>query len=261
MQKCRSSSNGAGGAYFDWLALGVEAGICFNAIPSNVSFLNGPLTDDRQLQVKQRKARQPRQQEDEEAEEQKPEDVKGNTTRDADQLSAIEQSMVVLSRTLQKRVDAQYLEHKRELQEKLGTKEIPEPLKKKLKKQGSNVCAIQYLFNPNSFTQTVENIFHFSFLIKKGSGAISVRDRKSLADVNDNTHHSFGLPGPTVKYTKENEITNKKPPAKQAIASLTMKDWRDLCQAYNVTKGDIPHRTGSRFAAAARPAAMSQPDE
>ena len=65
MQKCRSSSNGDGGAYFDWLALGVEAGICFNAIPSHVSFLNGPLTDDRKLQVKQRQARQPRQKDDE----------------------------------------------------------------------------------------------------------------------------------------------------------------------------------------------------
>ena len=34
-----------GGSFFDWRALGVQAGICFNAVPSNVSFLNGPLLD------------------------------------------------------------------------------------------------------------------------------------------------------------------------------------------------------------------------
>ena len=116
VQKCRSSAQN-GGAYFDWLALGVESGVCFNSVPWNVTFLNGPLTDERELSVRQTRKRAPRQTE-EDAEEQKPENVEGGIKRDVDNLSAVEQNMKVLRKTLRKRVDDTYKTRKRILKEK-----------------------------------------------------------------------------------------------------------------------------------------------
>lgn len=131
----------------------MEAGVCFNAIPSNVSFLNGPLMDGAPLQVRQRATRRRNEEEEEEeAKEEKPEDVQGHTTRDADQLSAIEKSMVVIQKTLKKKVDEQYNNEKKRLNEAYNSN-IPEPVKKKLKKHGAEICAVQYLFNPQSFSE------------------------------------------------------------------------------------------------------------
>ncbi|CAJ1934459.1 unnamed protein product [Cylindrotheca closterium] len=232
VQKCR-----APGGYFDWDLLGSQAGVCFNAAPSNVSFLNGPLSDGKTLQVKQRAKRAPVQ-EDSEAEEENPEEVKGHTARDANQLSAIEQSMKDLHKTLRKRCNATFTENKRKLEEAHEGGEIPPKLKKKLKKGGMKIDAVQYLFNPNSFTQTVENIFHYSFLIKKGSASLKA-DKAGFGE-----HVGEEAPGGLfARYIPENTV---QPTPKQAIVSLTMKDWRELCEAHNVTEGDLPHRKGSK---------------
>jgi hypothetical protein len=229
VQKCRSSTRSS--TFFDWTALGSEAGICFNAIPSRVSFLNGPLQDGVTLLVKQRVQRQ-RPVEQDTTEEAKPEDVQAGQTKDCDQLSAVEKSMTVLEKVLHKQVKKTYINHKKRLLEEHDG-EIPPEVNKRLKKHGPDICAIQYLFNPTSFTQTVENIFHYSFLIKKGSAQIALRE----------TPTEFGPAGPVVKYKDENA---HRPQPKQCIASLTMKDWRELCAGYQVEKGDVPNRTGSK---------------
>jgi hypothetical protein len=211
--------------------LGSEAGICFNAIPSRVSFLNGPLQDGETLQVKQRVQRQ-RAVDQDMTEEAKPEDVQGGQTKDCDQLSAVEQSMKVLEKVLYKQVKKTYTNHKKRLLEEHDG-ELPPDVSKRLKKHGLDFCAINYLFNPTSFTQTVENIFHYSFLVKKGSAQIALREKAT----------EFGPAGPVVKYKDENAHRSE---PKQCIATLTMKDFRELCAAYNVEKGDVPNRTGSK---------------
>lgn len=231
VQKCR-----APGGYFDWDLLGSQAGVCFNAAPSNVSFLNGPLTDGKILEVKQRQKRV-RHQEDSEAEEENPEEVKGHTDRNADQLSAIEKSMKDLYKTLKKKANTVYAENKRTLEEVHG-EDLDSKLKKKLKRHGPKIDAVQYLFNPKSFTQTVENIFHFSFLVKKGSASLKV-DKHGFGKF-------VGQDSPGGLFCTYVTESNHHPIPKQAIVSLTMKDWRDLVKAHNVTKGDLPHRTGSK---------------
>ena len=229
--KCRASTRSS--TFFDWTALGLEAGICFNAIPSCVSFLNGPLQDGQTLLVKQRVQRQ-RPVEQDTTEEAKPENVQqGQQPKDCDQLSAVEESMKVMEKVLHHQVRKTYTRHKKRLlDDHDGT--LPPEVHKRLKKHGADICAIQYLFNPTSFTQTVENIFHYSFLIKKGDAQIVLRDTTS----------EFGLAGPIVKY--KDHHPPKCVPHKQCIASLTMKDWRELCAAYQVEQGDVPHRTGSK---------------
>lgn len=231
---------------FNWAAFGRETTVCFNAVSSRVSFLNGPLTDGKTLQVKQKAQRKKIL--ETEHEEEKPEDYDGQATKDADQLSAVEQSMKVLSKTLHKEVNAHYKANKRRLEEAYSGESVPPEAKKKLKKHGANVCGAKYLFNPKSFTQTVENIFHYSFLVKKGAAALSVREKGYSPDGLGN------VPGGIfVKYCKEE---NKHHKPRQAIVSLNMRDYRRLIEAFDVTDCTIPHRTGSKQTKRAQ---LSQP--
>jgi len=228
------------GICFDWKKLGIEAGVCFNAVPSNVTFLNGPLQDGQEeFTVKQRREPRPRQRE-ENVEEERPEDIQGHTARDADQLSAVQKNIRDVAGALIAKVDKNYRKNKHRLIEIYGKEaNIPDKAKKKIKKN-PDVCAVELLFNPRSFTQTIENIFHYSFLVKKGEAALAVKKERHIAE-------GFTLPaGPVVRYTNEKE-TQLKPLPRQAIVSLTMKDWRDMIEAYEVKKSDVPHRTGSKF--------------
>jgi uncharacterized phage-associated protein len=72
------------------------------------------------------------------------------------------------------------------------------PPDKQHKREDSEVNAIQYMFDTKLFTQTVENMFH----------------------------------GPKVAAVSR----SVKKESRQAIVALTMQDWRELCQAYNVKK-------------------------
>lgn len=243
IEKCQARRGGS--SYFDWHALGVQAGICFNAPPSHVSFLNGPLLDGKEeIQVKKRTKRTHQKMSPEEAnaKEERPDDIQGHTARGADQLSAVEQNICDVSDAVKRKVDKTYIANKKKLKEKYGSSEkIPSKVAKKLRKN-TGVCAVELLFNPKSFTQTVENLFHYSFLVKKGDAVFSVRDKKVVAD---GVLELDG--GPVVKPVRHDEGKSPPPPPRQAIVSLTMKDWRDLIEAYDVKESDVPHREGSIY--------------
>jgi hypothetical protein len=233
--KCRNSDG-----CFDWLGFGRQSGTCFNAMPSNVSFLNGSLADGRAIVVRQRAKRVRIVAED--AEEEEPEEIGEHTDRNADQLSAIQKSMKSMRRTLKTRVLNTFYKNKRKLQEMHEGGEIPPRLNKKLKKHGVEIDAIRFLFNPHSFTQTVENIFHYSFLVKQGLATLRVRN-KGFGDDFGNKTAPGGLACQYVEdYAKSQ---NSSHPNTQAVLTLTMQDWRDLCTAYNLKNGDLPYRIGS----------------
>ena len=137
-QKCSGSTEA--GKYFDWRKLGVETGICFNALPERVSFLAGSL--DVEVELRKKTERKKRVQHiEEEAEEVNPEKVNNNEARGdaADKLSAMEKNM-------------------RQLKSKLKKKH------QKASQEGGEIDGVKFLLNPRSFTQTVENIFNFTFL-------------------------------------------------------------------------------------------------
>ncbi|KAG7357597.1 Nse4 C-terminal-domain containing protein [Nitzschia inconspicua] len=240
IQQCRYIAGGT--AIFDWKKLGIEAGVCFNAIPSNVTFLNGPLQNGQdEFQVKQRAARVPRERVEEEVKEERPENVEGHTARGADQLSAVQKNITDVAEALTRKVNKGYRKNKAKLIELYGSEsEVPGKVRKKLKRN-PGVCGVELLFNPKSFTQTVENIFHYSFLVRKGEAGLSIKDEQHIAD-------GMTLPaGPSVVYYNSEHGQKALPPPTQAIVSLTMKDWREMIRAYNVKKSDVPHRTGSKF--------------
>ena len=114
---------------------------------------------------------------------------------------------------------------------------------------GMEIDGVQYLFNPKSFTQTVENIFHFSFLIKKGEAAIGVQRAQALEE-----QQQHGRQGLWVKVSGRDEHAV----SRQAVVAFTMQDWRTMCQGYDLQSGDLPHRTGSKHAAATASQQQSQ---
>jgi non-structural maintenance of chromosomes element 4 len=223
-KKCTNRSSSS--EYFDWKFLGVEAGICFNALPERVTFFAGAL--DQEVTVKVRAARQPRVKEatSEEAEV-KPEAVENkNNKGNADDLSAMEKAM----RAIRKKLTARSME---EINTNPGTNELSD--------QHPDIDGIQFLFNPTSFTQTVENIFNFSFLIKKGEAEIGVRPplRRRSPTGAYVAYRTFNPDEQTAECT-------------QAVCVFTMADWRRLCAKQAAASpeqhfvGDLPHRKGTR---------------
>ena len=219
-----SSNRGA----FDWRKLGAEVGVCFNALPSNVTFLAGPLRSDYTRKERKKAERRPKPSDSDNEEDDKPEEVK-TQEKDADKLSAVEQNIQTVSEVLRK---TSTLEQKR-LAEECNLDEL-EPEKRQ---RVGEVSAIEYLFNPKSFTQTVENIFHFSFLLKNGMASIYKTNDK----------------GPMVQ---PHPHVSEHRPSRQSIISLNMRDWRRLSEAYNVTKSLVPHRTGSKHGPRQQPSSQ-----
>lgn len=234
LSSCTQKSDTSQSSYFDWRGLGQESGICFNAVPSQVSFWAGTLDRDENDTVLPKKQRRKRATgKDEEAEEVRPEQMDKQKTT-ADQLSAGEKTMKVMKKKLHERCQQALEDPETHL---VG---------------GYSDCGVdglRYLVNPKSFTQTVENIFHFSFMVKRGLAEIGFHD-PSLDDSDENSENSSGRkrhkgkPGLYVK-TKRNtdEVDN---PTKQSVLSLNINQWKALVEAYELKEGDLPHRSTSR---------------
>ena len=217
--------------HFGWKMFGFQTGICFNAVGSHVSFLYGPL--DAEYKVKERKKverKQKQVEQEEDVEEQQPEDVDQSQKKESDgnELSAVESHMNTIKGTLKKRAKeeaAKASEREEEYVAKLSdeVEDGPEKEKfigkrvKKFQIEAQKVNAVQNLFNPQSFTQTVENVFHFSFLIKANQASIEVRDAETAKE--------FGgcEPGPVIRPLKNTNIPDDGKKLTQAIVSLNMK--------------------------------------
>jgi len=238
---------------FNWRNFGLQVGLCFNALPSHVSFLYGPL--DAEYTPKERKKAERKKKstqedlESENEEEEKPEDVSQtdkNKGGDGNELGAVSKHIKVISKTLYARAKEEHGEAKERVKEyenqlsrdsELDESQIINR-KKKFITDNSNVDAVGCLFNPKSFTQTVENVFHFSFLVKESQAGIKARSAKEVEEFG-------GMPGPVVRPEKTGPDM---PTPKQAIVSLNMKDWKDMCKAYQVEESDVPHRMEGKVA-------------
>lgn len=201
-------------------------------------------------------------------------DQQGKAAGDGNELSAVEQHIRIISKTLRQRGREEYNgakeqvgEYLTQLKQEEGITDESELDKKQTNylREARKVDAVTCLFNPKSFTQTVENIFHFSFAVKEGKAEIKTRGFKEAEE--------YGLePGPMAVAIPDGV---EKPLPKQAIVSLSMRvsflfallflsdfqlrrsakflliacihaivsqDWRDMCAAYSVEESDVPHR-------------------
>ncbi|KAF2634805.1 Nse4-domain-containing protein [Massarina eburnea CBS 473.64] len=95
------------------------------------------------------------------------------------------------------------------------------------------VSLFDFAVNPNSFGQTVENLFYISFLIKEGNAKILVDD--------DNL--PLLVPAQTLSVGEHRAQNMEK---QQAIFSLDYQTWQDLIEAFNIKESLIPHRVSEQ---------------
>ena len=226
---------------FNWQGLGFQVGVCFSALPSNCSFLYGPLDKDYKPKERKRVERKKKSDAEEEEEdglvEDQPEIMdEKNKKKDGNEMSAVEKQIKVIGKTLAKRSKEEkaiakhrvdkYLEQLQE--EGIDDKNELDEKKKTFIEECSKVDAVKLLFNPSSFTQTVENIFNFSHTVKAGKSEIKARQVEEALE--------FGVePGPVVITRDQNQNKKNaanfdtadadapKPPPTQAVLAFTMK--------------------------------------
>jgi non-structural maintenance of chromosomes element 4 len=256
-----TARNSDGSSFFDWHMLGREAGVCFNCIPSRVTFLSGPLENVKVPEKRKvRTTRQKKEQvEEEELEEEKPEQLTKKKKNATDRLSQAEKDLKTMKSVLDKRTKAVYEENRAKYNEIKDTQpEDEEVARRELKERGQDIEFVPFLVNPKSFTQTVENIFNFSFLIKRGEASIKMRKSEALGDSEGD--------GSPLELPESGCFVSQGPgehegPTKQCVISFTMKDWRDLVEAYDLEECDVPHRKGSKQKAFNSQQLSQQPDE
>ena len=102
------------------------------------------------------------------------------------------------------------------------------------------ISYFKFLLDPQSFSKSVENIFHFSFLIKEGRASFELDDngkglpftkplkaRKSLGKQIKRRDQDFD--------EDENEDNDNN---HQAIISLTYDDWEDMIDQLDIKEND-----------------------
>lgn len=91
------------------------------------------------------------------------------------------------------------------------------------------VNLFQFALNPESFGDTVENLFYISFLIRDGTAAIVENDEGDpmllLSEVPTEEDRQAGLT------------------RRQIVLELDMATWRDLIEVYNIQHAMIPTRS------------------
>lgn len=79
--------------------------------------------------------------------------------------------------------------------------------------------------NPNSFSSTVENLFHSAFLVKDGEVALKLDDEEPVVE--------------PVTHEDEAQPNLSEGSASQSILSFTMDDWNKWIQKYGIKKPAI----------------------
>ncbi|OQO13736.1 hypothetical protein B0A48_01966 [Cryoendolithus antarcticus] len=222
-----------GAVDLDWELLGRHACMPKNSRPPVPSFLLGPLS----VQKKQRKETQRRARNGREAagRESRPEAL---TREDLDQsdrngltaiCTRIRSHLVKVARDASTALGRAGITGYEQLRTPKG-----EALMKKLRITDTGGPSVfDYVVNPHSFGQTVENLFYVSFLIKEGSCGIEMDDN--------------GLPSLLIPNARTDEEGRGQDVSKhQAILSLDYGTWRDLIKAFDITEPMIPHREEER---------------
>lgn len=164
----------------------------------------------------------------EEEEHPEDQDQRDKKQSDGNELSAVETHMKVISKTLHNRYKKERENAKsrqdayvQRISRQTDDERVIAKKKKRFLNEAAKVNAVQNLFNPSSFTQTVENVFHFSFLVKNNLAGIDVRDAEKAMELGDGVEGSGAGPGPVIMPVQDAGDTIALP--RQAIVSLNMK--------------------------------------
>ncbi|KAI8815592.1 Nse4 C-terminal-domain-containing protein [Fimicolochytrium jonesii] len=188
--------SGAGLSRLDWSALGKAATMCLRRVPT-IDFMLGPLAVEQTVRTQRRKAAR----------------------------------LVKNKEDLQK---PQQLGEKDFQKQENETTALVKEIYMVLQDLGT-VPFFEFIVNPESFGQTVENLFYVSFLIRDGKVQVheDEDDGELMLDIADPPSDENG--GDAQRY--------------QAVVDIDMPTWRDLIEAYNITSSCIPTREKSNFVA------------
>ena len=100
----------------------------------------------------------------------------------------------------------------------------------------------RFVVNPGSFSQTVENVFYLSFLVREGSACIRYEEDDGEFYVGTRRKRPFGS-RTVAATTPATEDDYRGGAVKyQAIMDVTMNKWRAWIKHYNITETIIPTR-------------------
>jgi len=97
----------------------------------------------------------------------------------------------------------------------------------------SSVDYFKLIYDPLSFTQTVENIFHFSFLIKDGQAELSINPTTGVPEAK------------RAQPPDVNDFASGKADKKQCIITFDYNMYEKLKEKYGTGEGFLPHRKES----------------
>ncbi|UJR22490.1 hypothetical protein I4U23_025543 [Adineta vaga] len=99
----------------------------------------------------------------------------------------------------------------------------------------SPIDYFEFVIDPASFAKTVENMFHVSFLIKEGFVNL-FQDDVSLPAL-EPTSKAMNRTANSNSSTQADESTER---ANQMIMSITMDEWEQLIEVYDIVEAQIP---------------------
>ncbi|KAI0897266.1 hypothetical protein F4806DRAFT_461485 [Annulohypoxylon nitens] len=97
-------------------------------------------------------------------------------------------------------------------------------------KETGGIDLLKFVVNPHSFSQTVENIFYVSFLIRDGRIKI------------DFDEHELPTLHPVDREEETTAAPKHRTQKQQAVISIDMKTWRDIVSVFDITDSIIEHR-------------------
>ncbi|KAK3166912.1 hypothetical protein OEA41_010037 [Lepraria neglecta] len=214
------------GDEFNWGWLGRQACFPNNLRPSVPGFLLGPLS----VQKRARKATQRR----ERLVKRDPKDAVRPEELKVQDMEKVENSdLTNLCKNIRKLLATTMIDGQERVWEEMTEDISDEDARALMLKYNvaddEGVPFFHFVVNPNSFGQTVENLFYVSFLIRDGVAGFG-NDSNGLPTLHATDTH-------TAKQIQEENISKH-----QAVFHLDFETWEEIIDIYDIKESIIPHR-------------------
>ena len=223
------------GDWMNWDYLGRQACFLHNSRPCLSGFLLGPLSV-------QKKVRQPTQRRAKEAQTQPSQQLRPIELQqeEVDQQESASLSTIcteiriLLHRHLDQaeKTVTEILEARDETDDEPTEAEVHRLMYKHGLAADGGVPLFIFCVNPQSFGQTIENMFYVSFLVKEGRVGLNF--------------DGFGLP--TLHPATEKSVIERQETQKnQTVLPMSFEVWEELIESFDIKKSVIPHRKDQNY--------------
>ncbi|TKX27356.1 non-structural maintenance of chromosome element 4 [Elsinoe australis] len=222
--------------FLDWTYLGARACFPYNSRPAVPGFLLGPLSMQKRVRAPtQRRARQ----RDDQRAETRPEALQKQDLEGNNETSTVRHACAKIKHRLTEHAKV----GEERIYEEAGDRDLqPDDVNRLFRKHrmtdAGGPSLFDFVVNPRSFGQTVENLFYISFLIKEGEVGVQM--------------DGDGLPALVVNEERPEAARERNSTKHQAVFGIDYATWQQLVQAYEIKESLIPHRDEGERAMGAR---------